>query len=96
MAQYYHQEVAMDFQTEWSCWEIVKCGKSNSCPAVQEEGKPCWEVARSLDDYRSAMNVCRDCFVYVVLHEESRLSREEIAGIVEQRTECLLNNGCSC
>ncbi len=66
-----------------SCWEIMGCGKKGVCPATLDTTRPCWEVARAMNDYRSAMNVCDDCLVFM-MNQES-LSGQEISRIMESR-----------
>ncbi len=65
------------------CWEIMGCGKKGVCPATIDHSRPCWEVARTMNDYRSAMNVCCDCLVFMMSHDA--LSAPEISRIMENR-----------
>ncbi len=75
---------------EISCWKVMGCGKKGVCPATLDSSRPCWEVARALNDYRSAMNVCADCLVYM-MHQEN-LSGAELDRIMERRG--LTRNAC--
>ncbi|MEW6500471.1 MAG: hypothetical protein ACOY8P_06090 [Thermodesulfobacteriota bacterium] len=82
---------------EWPCWEITRCTKEDCCLDRRYDVciKPCWEIANELDDYRSAMNVCKDCIVYVTKEGASLLSEEELAEIVgTKKVECVLVNKC--
>ena len=74
------------------CWEITQCGNQDSCLAWTPEnaGKACWQVATELDDYRSAMNVCKDCIVYISKHANSALSEQEVQDILQHKVECVL------
>ncbi len=62
------------------CWEITGCGRQNDCKVWQlakSNGKPCWEVVSSFDDYRTALNVCGDCIVSVLTNgQRSRAGGE--------------------
>ncbi|MDH3394294.1 MAG: hypothetical protein OEL66_09820 [Desulfobulbaceae bacterium] len=82
-------------QNALPCWEITKCEGTDDCPARMAGDKPCWEIARSLDDYRNALNVCGDCIVYISKHADSVLSAEEINNILEQKGVCVLLSQCS-
>jgi len=83
-------------QSDWHCWEITGCGNQYSCVARQqaEEAKPCWEVALELDDFRSGLNVCKDCIVYVSKQRSSVLTEEEVRGILQRKVECVLAVKC--
>lgn len=75
------------------CWEIMKCKSTESCPARQESGKSCWDIARELDDYRSAFNICQDCIVYMLKNGNSVLSEKEVKSIVKKKqVECVLTS----
>jgi len=78
------------------CWEITKCEGTDDCPARLATDTPCWEIARDLDDYRNAMNVCGDCLVYVSKHDGCPgLSTEEINLIFEKKGVCTLLSQCA-
>ena len=82
--------------TELPCWEITKC-TSEECSLYRQpvaHAKPCWELARDLDDYRSALNVCKDCIVYVSKQGSALLSEEELEKIVSNKMECVLATKC--
>lgn len=80
-----------------SCWEITRCGCEAKCLAKQreEEAKPCWDLAMELNDYRSAMNVCKDCIVYVTKSRRGSLSDAEVEEILRRKVECVLVD-CGC
>lgn len=80
---------------KWSCWEIIKCDRSANCPVSRQEDLPCWEIAKELDDYRSALNICKDCIVFVSRQSDSVLSEEDIQNIMEKKKDCVLKNRCS-
>lgn len=68
------------------CWEIMQCDKSNNCPVKNNSEKPCWEIAREIDDdYRNFFNICRDCIVHVLKAENSVLTNQEAKSIVEAK-----------
>lgn len=79
-------------KNDWPCWEITGCENQGRCSVRQQDAQAesCWEIARRLDDYRNALNVCRDCIVYLAKHETSVLSEQEIKEILHQKTECVL------
>ena len=72
--------MARDFN--WSCWKITQCD-NKECLARNEENKSCWQIASELGDYRTALNVCTDCLVYLSQHENTILSPDEIQNILE-------------
>ncbi|MEJ2031815.1 MAG: hypothetical protein P8Y63_01990 [Deltaproteobacteria bacterium] len=75
------------------CWEITNCSHDECFMRHYEGGKQCWEVASELDDYRSAMNVCRDCIVYITKQKDSVLTEAEITVIMEKKG-CVLTKAC--
>ena len=83
------------FSNSLPCWEITKCEGTDDCPARRAVDTPCWEIARDLDDYRNALNVCGDCIVYISKHADTGLSTEEISSILEQKGVCSLLSQCS-
>lgn len=84
----------MTEKQDWHCSKITNCGKKEQCPAGQVEDKACWEIASELGDYRSIMNVCQDCLVYLTHQEDSILSEEEINHIMEKKGVCVLVEKC--
>jgi hypothetical protein len=76
--------------SEWPCWEIMKCKGTEDCPARQQPERHCWEIARDLDDYRSAFNICQDCIVFMLKNGNSVLSEKEVQTIVEKKVSCTL------
>jgi hypothetical protein len=74
----------------WPCWKIMNCDASQKCPAKIHPETPCWEIASRLNDYRTAMDICHDCVVYMLKSDNSDLSRQEIQSIMDQRTSCAL------
>jgi hypothetical protein len=83
-------------QDERHCWQITHCGSENSCLALKQglEHRPCWEAARELDDYRSALNVCKDCIVFISKGNGTALNEEEIREIMERKIACVLATQC--
>ena len=77
--------------SEWPCWDIMKCQGTESCPAREQLHKDCWEIARELDDYRSAFKICQDCIVYMLKNGNTVLSDKEKKTIVEQKVTCVLS-----
>lgn len=80
----------MELISAWPCWEIMKCGGRDECPARQNPLVPCWEIIRELDDYRKAFAVCHDCIVYLVKRGETTFSEAELAAILENKGICVL------
>lgn len=78
----------------WQCWKITGCNKKDQCPAGQQEGKECWEIAQERDDYRSVMKVCEDCLVYLSKKKNSVLTPEEVARILVKKGVCVLDSAC--
>ncbi len=85
----------MAFKNKWLCWEITKCTKIKGCIARNRPEVPCWELARELDDYRTILNVCEDCIVYLSHQKNSVLSEKEIREIMEKKGLCVLAAKCS-
>ena len=79
--------------SQYSCWEIMQCGNQR-CAARIQRNAPCWEIASQLDDYRTALNVCSDCIVYLSHHKNSILSAKEIDEILKQKGVCILRDRC--
>ena len=74
----------------WPCWKIMNCDTTQKCPAKTHPETPCWEIAAKLNDYRLAMDICKDCVVYMLKAENSVLSRKEIESIMDRKTNCVL------
>ncbi|MEW6291392.1 MAG: hypothetical protein AB1545_16260 [Thermodesulfobacteriota bacterium] len=83
----------MSVSSQYACWEIMQCG-NQICPARVQRNIPCWEIASKLNDYRSALNVCSDCIVYLRHHKNSILSNKEIDEILKQKGVCMLRDKC--
>jgi hypothetical protein len=76
-------------QGKLMCWEITGCGRQEDCNILAlalADGKPCWEVVVSFDDYRSALNVCGDCIV-TVLSAHHALSPAEVNELRERAND---------
>ena len=86
----------MMIQDELHCWQITHCGSEGSCLAGKQgpEKRPCWEVARELDDYRSALNVCNDCIVLISKEKNAVLSETEVQEIMKRKVECVIAIQC--
>ncbi len=79
------------------CWEVIGCGKQGQCQVWKlavAGGKPCWEVVGSFDDYRSALNVCGDCLVYVLNLGLPVLTQSEIDHIMARKGRGGQEAGC--
>ena len=79
--------------SQYTCWEIIQCGNAK-CAARLQHKIPCWEIATKLDDYRTALNVCSDCIVYLSRHKNPILSAKEIEEILKQKGVCILRDRC--
>lgn len=77
---------------ELACWEIMQCG-AEECVVRRHPGAPCWEVVRELDYFQSAMNVCKDCIVYVSKQQPSILTDKELDAILEYK---MAHSGLRC
>ena len=77
-------------KSEWPCWEIMKCEGTEDCPARKSPGENCWEIAREMDDYRKAFNICKDCVVYMLKAENTVLTELEMQTILKQKNECAI------
>jgi len=79
-------------QEEWHCWQITCCGNEDSCIVRTQgfENRPCWEIVQERNDYRSALNVCKDCIVFVSKKTRPALSEEEVREIMARKVECVL------
>jgi hypothetical protein len=53
-----------------TCWEYLKCGKEDACPAYPERGWECWNVESTLcrgtrqGDYDAKITGCRQTCTY--------------------------------
>ena len=76
---------------DWPCWEITKCQSQECCLSRQQDAhaKACWEIAQGLDDYRTALNVCKDCIVYI-----SKTLADQIDEILGRKVDCVLVSHC--
>ncbi|MBI5556061.1 MAG: hypothetical protein HY885_00325 [Deltaproteobacteria bacterium] len=79
--------------SDWFCWHIMQCDNER-CAARERGNSACWEIARELDDYRTALNVCADCLVYLSQRKNSILSKVEIDEILKKKGLCVLRNKC--
>jgi len=87
----------MKMKKDWRCWEITGCGQHENCRAGRQEeaDRQCWDLASELDDYRSALNVCGDCIVYVTKQGTSALTAEEVQEILlRKEQDCFLARSC--
>jgi hypothetical protein len=75
---------------DWSCWEIMNCDAEKECPAKSRPETPCWEIASEINDYRTAMGICKDCVVHMLKAEDSILSEQEMQSIMNHKTNCAL------
>jgi len=80
----------MGEKCNWPCWEIMNCDNAQDCPAKSSPETPCWEIASELNDYRSAMDICKDCVVHMLKAEDSILSEQEMQSIMKHKTNCAL------
>jgi len=76
--------------SDWPCWEIMKCEGTEDCPARKRPDANCWEIANEMDDYRKAFNICKDCIVYMLKAENSVLTKQEVQNIMNQKSNCAL------
>ena len=76
--------------SDWPCWEIMKCEGTDDCPARKNPNQDCWEIASEMDDYRKAFNICKDCVVYMLKVENTVLSEQEMQNIIKQKGDCAL------
>jgi len=76
--------------SELQCWEIMQCKNTEGCPARLHPDKPCWEIARELDDYRSALKICHDCIVYMLSNGANTFTEQEIRMIMKRKGRCVL------
>ena len=75
----------------WPCWKIMNCDASKDCPAKTHPETPCWEIAKGLKDYRHAMEICRDCIVYMLKADDSILTKQEMETIImHKENNCVL------
>lgn len=77
-------------RSDLPCWEIMQCQGTEDCPARKRPMENCWEIAREIDDYRKAFNVCKDCVVYLLKSKDSILSKREIQTIMKHKSDCAL------
>ena len=64
----------------------MNCDAAQDCPAKNRPGMPCWEIAGELNDYRVAMDICRDCIVFLLkAAKHPVLSRSMMQSIMDYR-----------
>ena len=83
----------MTEEFDWHCWKIMQCN-NEECSARKHDDKPCWMLARELEDYRTALNVCSDCLVYLSRQNNTILSQDEIKEILRKKGVCVLEKRC--
>ena len=76
--------------SDWPCWEIMKCEGTEDCPARKRPDLNCWEIANEMDDYRKAFNICKDCIVYMLKSDSSVLTKQEVQNIMNRKGNCAL------
>lgn len=79
------------------CWEITGCGSQDDCKVWQQvkfTGKPCWEVVKEFDDYRSALNVCGDCIVSVLSKGRHSFGENGIEDIGRVKADNASHHSC--
>ena len=83
-------------QDKRHCWQITRCGSEDNCLAWKQgrEHRPCWDVVQELNDYRSALNVCNDCIVFISKEPNAALSEAEVREIMGRKIECVLAPQC--
>ena len=74
--------------SDWPCWEIMKCEGTEDCPARKRPDLNCWEIANEMDDYRKAFNICKDCIVYMLKSDSSVLTKQEVQTIMNRKGNC--------
>ena len=80
----------MKLSSDLHCWEIMQCQGTEDCPARKRPEENCWEIAREIDDYRKAFNVCKDCVVYLLKNKNTVLNDREMHAIMKHKSECAL------
>lgn len=76
--------------SDWPCWEIMKCEGTDDCPARKRPELNCWDIASEMDDYRKAFDICKDCIVYMLKAEDTVLTKQERQTIIDRKNECAL------
>ena len=79
------ESLFMEENFEWPCWKIMGCDAAQECPAKNRPGTPCWEIARELNDYRNALDICDDCIVHMLKAENPALSGKAMRAIMDYR-----------
>lgn len=75
---------------DWPCWKIMNCDASQECLAKNHPETPCWEIASELNDYRHALEICKDCVVHMLKTENSILSQQEVEAIMSYKSACVM------
>jgi hypothetical protein len=83
----------MEPNSDWPCWEIMKCEGTEDCPARKRPDLNCWEIANEMDDYRKAFNICKDCIVYMLKADNTVLTQQEVRNIMNLKSNCALQVG---
>lgn len=82
----------MAVDRELRYWQKMKYQGMNDLLKKENQGKPCWEVARELGDFRSAFNVCKDCIAFVLKNDTTLLSEEEVHSLENRKVFCSFFN----
>lgn len=71
-----------------TCWEVMKCRRTDDCPARENPARTCWEIAGVHDCPNYASNICRDCIVFLLRNEQHIFSEEELCALAERKVAC--------
>ena len=78
------------------CWEIMQCDECENCIARKQDDTICWEAVQETNDYRFALNICEDCFVYVLGKDNEEITEQERDKIFQDREKlCTLVKICA-
>jgi len=80
----------MEQNCDWPCWKIMNCDASKECLAKSRPDTPCWEIATELNDYRQALDICKDCVVQMLKTGNPILTRQEMETIMTHKANCAL------
>lgn len=69
-------------------WGIKKFKGVVDFSTEESPGKPCWEMASKVDDFRSAFNICEDCIVIILKNGTTLLSEKQIRSIEKRKVSC--------
>jgi len=68
-----------------ACWKIMQCKTPEKCAVQKQKDTACWETAQEQDDYQFALNICKDCIVYLLKQDNTAFTKQQMSQILQER-----------